>query len=391
MGGYQVRSIDALTSCDTWEVSPENIDPPASDSPYLVLGNALVDMYSTSGEPGHESRETIDSLGRCALQGGFARVGILPNTTPPTDNYASAQLWRSAGNPFLAWGAITKGLAGQEMADLADLAELVVGFCDPQPIDNLELVRRVMEYVQTFGKPLMLFAQDRDLRAKGVMYEGQWSTLYGMGGISAMAETARLAALLELVRSTQTPTHFMRISTARSIQLLAQAKADGLPITASVTWMHLCFTDRDLAHYSPHLKLNPPLASEIDRQALITAIKTGVIDAIAIDHTPYTYEEKMVAFESAPPGSIGLEFALGVMWQELVETGLLSALELWQALSVGPARCLGIDLPLGKIWFDPHATHTPRSSLSQNHPFAGKSVRGKVWSWQDWNLTESRI
>jgi dihydroorotase len=378
MGGYQVRTIDAVTSCDTWEVDLPHTATPASDSPYLVLGNCLIDMYSSSGEPGYESRETIDTMARSALGGGFARVGILPNTDPPTDNCTSAQFWRQLGNPFLPWGAITRGLKGEEMTDLAELAEVVVGFGDGQPIDNLALVRRVLEYVQPFGKPVLLFAQNRPLRAKGVMHEGKWSALYGMEGIPAVAETAQLAALLELVRYTQTPTHFMRISTGRSIQLIAQAKADDLPVTASVTWMHLCFSDRDLSSYSPHLKLNPPLASDADRHALITGIKTGVIDAIAIDHTPYTYEEKMVAFESAPSGCIGLEFALPVLWQELVETGLLSALELWRALSVGPARCLGIDLPNTKIWFDPHAVHTPSASLSRNSPFYGKPLRGKV-------------
>jgi dihydroorotase len=174
----------------------------------------------------------------------------------------------------------------------------------------------------------------------------------------------------------------MRISKARSVELIAAAKAQGLPITASVPWMHLWLEDRDLHSYDPNLHLKPPLGSATDRTALIAAVKSGTIDAIAVDHTPYTYEEKTVAFEVSPPGMIGLEFALPVLWQELVVPGLLSAEDLWRSLSIGPARCLGIDNLALTTLFDPNlgweVTTAAIASQAHNTPCLGKFIAGKV-------------
>jgi dihydroorotase len=385
MTGQQVRVIDAIVGLESWDyISPNaEIEPQFTSSP-LVLGNALVDMYSTSGAPGFEHRETIASLQAGAIAGGFAKVGILPHTDPPIDNLASAEFWAKQGAPFLPWGAVTRRLKGEQMADLGELAPLVVGFTDGKAIANLALVRRAMEYIKPLGKPLMLMPQNPDLARGGVAYESKLSVQCGLGGMPITAETSALAALIELVRLTQTPTHFMRLSTARSVQLIAQAKADGLPVTASVAWSHLCLSEQYLPSYNTNLKFVPPLPSEADRLALIQGVKTGVIDAIAIDHTPYTYEEKMVGFELAPPGAIGLELALAVLWHELVETHQLTALELWQALSSKPARCLGIAPPQQKIWFAPYTPWTANclASLSRNSFYCGQTLKGKVVSVQ---------
>jgi dihydroorotase len=363
----------------------------------LVLGSGLVDLYSTSGEPGFESRETVVSLTKAAQHGGFSRVGILPHTKPAIDNITALDFWHglhsqahrnaSQGESPIApelmpWGAITLDCAGNQMADLAELATAVIGFTDAKPLANLMLVRRVMEYVKPLGKPLMLWAYDPNLAGSGVMHEGKWSLQYGLTGSWEAAETAALAALIELVALTGTPTHFMRISKARSVELIAAAKAQGLPITASVPWMHLWLEDRDLHSYDPNLHLKPPLGSATDRAALIAAVKSGTIDAIAVDHTPYTYEEKTVAFEVSPSGAIGLEFALPVLWQELVVTGLLTAAELWRSLSVGPARCLGIDNLALTTLFDPNlhweVNKSAIASQAHNTPCLGKSITGKV-------------
>jgi dihydroorotase len=390
------RFVDVLATPD----GGIQVDPPAADLSAdvqvlersgLVLGTGLVDLYSTSGEPGFERRETIASLTKAAHCGGFSRVGILPHTKPAIDNLTALELWtrtersRSPHHPqLMPWGAVSIDCAGDRLSDLADMADAVIGFTDAKPLTNLMLVRRVMEYIKPLGKPLMLWAYDRNLAGSGVMREGTWSLRYGLTGSSATAETAALAALLELVALTGTPTHFMRISAARSVELIEQAKTQGLPVTASATWMHLWLADKDLYTYDPNLHLNPPLGNETDRAALISAVKSGIIDAIAIDHTPYTYEEKTVAFEMTPAGAIGLEFALPVLWQELVETGLLSARELWRSLSAGSARCLGIDpkdLPLATL-FDPswNWTVTPEAiaSLAQNTYCFGKTIVGKV-------------
>jgi dihydroorotase len=390
------RFADVLISPDgVMHVGVPDADLPTDvqilDRSGLVLGTGLVDLYSTSGEPGFERRETVVSLTKAAQRGGFSRVGILPHTEPASDNLTALEFWRrnererAPHQPqLMPWGAITIDCAGDRLADLAEMTDAVIGFTDAKPLPNLMLVRRAMEYVKPLGKPLMLWAYDPNLAGSGVMREGRWSLQYGLTGSSVTAETTALAALIELVVLTGTPTHFMRISTARSVELIAQAKARGLPITASVAWMHLWLTDKDLHTYDPNLHLKPPLGSATDRAALISAVKSGVIDAIAIDHTPYTYEEKTVAFEVSPTGAIGLEFALPVLWQELVVTGLLSAQELWRSLSNGSAQCLGIDtkdLSLATL-FDPNTTWTVTSeaiaSLAPNTPCLGKSLVGKV-------------
>jgi dihydroorotase len=352
----------------------------------VVLGTGLIDLYSTSSEPGHESKETISELVQAAKNGGFATIGILPNTQPAIDDIAALEFWRNVqqkhGNILQPWGAITKGLEGKQLTDIAELAESVIGFTDSKPISNLLLVRRAMEYIKPLGKHIALFPQNPDLTGTGVIREGKWSLQYGMTGYPAAAETTALAALIELVRLTKAPSHFMRLSTAQSVELIYQAKNDGLPVTASATWLHLCHCDRDLATYDPNLRLSPPLGSEGDRLALIAGIKSGVIDSIAIDHTPCAYEEKVVPFEVAPVGAIGLEFALPVLWQNLVITGLLTASELWQALSVNPAKILGLAPPKLSTLFEPClewlAKDSAIASQSRNSNYMGRSIIGKV-------------
>ena len=352
----------------------------------FVLGTGLVDLYSTSGEPGHETRETIVELTQAAGNGGFATVGILPNTQPAIDDIAALEFWRNVQkkhNDILQpWGAITKGLEGKQFTDMAELAESVIGFTDSKPLTNLALVRRAMEYVKPLGKVIALFPQNPELAIGGVIREGKWSLQYGMTGYPAAAETSALASLIELVRLTKAPTHFMRISTAQSVELIAQAKNDGLPVTASTTWLHLCHCDRDLGTYDPNLRLSPPLGSEGDRLALIAGIKSATIDAIAIDHTPCAYEEKVVPFEVAPVGAIGLEFALAVLWQKLVVTGLLSDRELWLALSSNPAKCLNLPTPKLSTLFAPNHEWTANAqeiaSQSRNSNYMGRSLIGKV-------------
>jgi dihydroorotase len=352
----------------------------------VVLGTGLIDLYSTSSEPGHESKETISELVQAAKNGGFATIGILPNTQPAIDDIAALEFWRNVqqkhGNILQPWGAITKGLEGKQLTDIAELAESVIGFTDSKPISNLLLVRRAMEYIKPLGKHIALFPQNPDLTGTGVIREGKWSLQYGMTGYPTAAETTALAALIELVRLTKAPSHFMRLSTAQSVELIYQAKNDGLPVTASATWLHLCHCDRDLATYDPNLRLSPPLGSEGDRLALIAGIKSGVIDSIAIDHTPCAYEEKVVPFEVAPVGAIGLEFALPVLWQNLVISGLLTATELWQALSVNPAKILGLAPPKLSTLFEPClewlAKDSAISSQSRNSNYMGRSIIGKV-------------
>ncbi|WP_016879690.1 dihydroorotase [Chlorogloeopsis fritschii] len=391
---------------------PSNIH--IQDCRGLVLGTGLVDLYSHSGEPGFEERETLSSLLQAAAAGGFTRISILPDTSPPIDNPAVvAQLLQKTrrqedtGKRFSPlsplsplspsslphlniWGAITQEVAGKQMTELAELAAAgVVGFADRQPLENLVLVRRVLEYLQPLAKPIALWCCDRQLMGNGVMREGVDSIRFGLPGNPAASETSAIAALIELVAAMGTPVHIMRVSTARSVELIAAAKAQNLPITASTTWMHLLLDTQAVKSYNSSLRLEPPLGTPADLQALRQAVRTGIIDAIAIDHTPYTYEEKTVAFAEAPPGAIGFELALPLLWQSLVETGEFTALELWRALSSRPAECLkqtpSAIAPEQKAeltLFDPKQSwKVERKSLrtlSDNTPWLGQQLQGKV-------------
>lgn len=371
------------------------------DQQGLILGAGLVDLYSRSGEPGNESRETLASLLSSATAGGFTHLAILPTTTPAIDTPATVEWFRSKTSGtsprLLLWGALTKEAKGEQMTELAELADAgVIGFADSRPMNNLVLLRRILEYAQPLGKAIALWNCDTTLRGDGVAREGPNALRFGLPGTPSSVETAPLSALLELVEATGTPVHLMRVSTARSVELIAAARSRGLPITASTSWMHLLLSTRDLGSYHPALRVEPPLGNPSDQKALLQGVREGVIDAIAIDHAPYTYEEKTVAFAEAPPGAIGLELALPLLWQGLVATGELSALTLWRALSTNPAQCLGLEVgaiaphtPANLALFDPsHSWKVlPQTlrSLSYNTPWLGEEVLGKVvrtWSKQ---------
>jgi dihydroorotase len=372
----------------------------------LILGAGLVDLYSHSGEPGFESRETLASLMAAATAGGFTRVALLPDTQPPIDHAAGAEWLRSqvAGiklrqpqvPQLYSWGALTMGAKGEQMVELAELAAEVVGFTDGLPLQNGMLVRRLLEYGQPLNKPIALWCCDRQMAGNGIVREGAESMRLGLAGSPAIVEAAPLAALLELVAAIGTPVHLMRISTARGVELIRSAKAQGLPVTASTTWMHLLLNVRDVRSYDPNLRLDPPLGNPADQAALIQGIADGTIDAIAVDHSPYTYEEKTVAFAEAPAGAIGLELALPLLWQTFVATDRWSALTLWQALSTNPLRCLGqlseqvgtaIGMPAELTLFDPQkpwqVSAQTLQSKSTNTPWLGKDLLGRVvktWS-----------
>jgi dihydroorotase len=412
------RTTDILITENQIQAIQENIteipaDTEVRDCRNLILGPGLADIYSHSGEPGFEERETLESLMHAAAAGGFTRVAILPDTSPPVDNLAGLALLQqhirnlSPSLPRLYfWGALTAGVKGQQMAELGELASSpIVGFADGLPLSNPALVRRLLEYIQPLNKSVALWPCDRTLAGNGAAREGAVSVRLGLPGIPASAETSALATILELVASGGTPVHIMRVSTARSVELIRDAKARGLPVTASVTWMHLLLNVGAISGnsqdsggknaltasfaYDPNLHLEPPLGNRSDQLALIQAVKDGVIDAIAIDHNPRTYEEKTVAFADSPPGAIGLELALPLLWHGLVETGEFSALELWRVLSTGPAVCLGqtpATVAPGAsaelILFDPLVTWTVEGhslkSRSANTPWLGQQIAGKV-------------
>ncbi|QIR37521.1 dihydroorotase [Tolypothrix sp. PCC 7910] len=410
----QVRVIDPVSGTDQLadvliadgyiqaiaaHITDVSSDTQIKDCRGLVLGTGLVDLYSHSGEPGFEERETISSLLQAAASGGFTRISILPNTSPVIDNPAVvAQLQKGRGAEAAAatpqlqvWGAMTLDLAGKQLTELADLAAAgVVGFTDAVPRENLGLVRRVLEYLLPIGKPVAFWPCDQQLTANGVMREGPDAIRLGLPPVPASAETSAIAALLELVAATgNSHVHIMRVSTARSVDLIASAKASGLPITASTTWMHLLLDTKSVKSYHTSLHLDPPLGNPSDVKALREGVRTGVIDAIAIEHAPFTYEEKVQAFAEAPPGAIGYELALPLLWQHLVDTGEFTALELWRALSTRSAECLrdkltaiAPDQKAELTLFDPQQNWKVESknlhTLSSNTPWLGQQLQGRV-------------
>ncbi len=406
----QVRLLDPLSQSDqVVDVLSEGgkiaaIAPQISEYPPqtevrdcrgLVLGPGLVDLYSHSGEPGFEARETLVSLAEAAIAGGFTRLAILPDTQPVLDRPDGlARLYNRCPQhlplQMAAWGAITQNLEGAQLVELAELAEVgIVGFSDGTPIQSLALVRRALEYLGPLSKPIALWPCHLSLAGDGVVREGIDALQSGLPEYPTMAETSALAALLEILAVVPTPVHIMRVSTARSVQLLEAAKAQGLPVTASTTWMHLLCNSESVHSYDPNLRLDPPLGNPADQAALIAGLESGVLDAIAIDHQAYTYEEKTKAFRSAPPGAIGLELALSLLWQTFVATQRWSALDLWRRLSTTPSQCLHQKPPALTVGqsvemtlFDPQQTwqvdDSTLKSLGRNTPWLGKTVTGRV-------------
>ena len=380
------------------QLSHDSDNTQVHDAQRWLLGPALVDLYAHSGEPGYEQRETLQSLTQSALGGGFARVGLLPSTDPALDSVQALNALQAKTKdiyPSPQWlplAALTQGIQGQTLTELGELASSsIAGFCEDRPLPSLMMVQRILEYLQPYDKPLLLWAWDPSQVGDGLIYEGEESLRLGLKGIPMTAETSRVAGLIELVRRTPTPVHLMRISSARSVELLAQAQAEGLPITASVTWMHLLLSDQDIRRYDYHpaLRLDPPLGSEANRQALVEGVQAGILTAIATDHQAHTFEEKTLPFGQAPAGAVGLEFALPLLWDQLVQTGSLSPLALWGSLSQGPLHCLGQTLvpiqsqltqPL--VLFDPDQTWIVDSQTvfarPQSTPWWGHRMRGKV-------------
>jgi dihydroorotase len=415
----QVRIIDPTQQLDRWadlliiDGKIKQIDEQITDYPAealvikpsgWVLGTGLVDLYSHSGEPGNETRETLLQLAQAGAMGGFTQISILPDTVPAIENAEVItalkhksdrfNLHRHPSNSISSlpklnfWGA-AHNQVGQKMNDLVELQPEIVGFTSRHNLSNLHLFKQILEYVQPDQKPLAIAVHQNELAGAGVVREGNASIRYGMPGNPGFSEAAMIAAVLEIVTEIPTPIHIMRVSTQRGVELIAEAKARGVRVTASTTWMHLLWDDNAVGSYDPNLRLEPPLGNESDRLALIEGVRQGIIDAIAIDHQAYTYEEKTVAFALAPPGVVGLELALPLLWQRFVESGKWSAIELWQALSSRPLQCLqqqptaiAIGQAADLILFDPKhkwiANQDQLKSPGVNTPWYQQEITGKV-------------
>ncbi|MEA2460219.1 MAG: dihydroorotase [Actinomycetota bacterium] len=364
-----------------------------------VVSPGFVDMHTHLREPGREDEETIASASAAAAAGGFTAVCAMPNTDPVADNAAIVEkvwaLGREAGLvEVIPAGALSKGLRGEKMADIGEMARSVARVRlftdDGHGVQDSLFVRRVMEYLLAFDGIYAEHCEDAALAAGGQMHEGDRSASLGLRGVPAEAEELMAARDIALAKLTGCPLHLLHISTLGTVELVRRAKADGIAVTAEATPHHFSLTDAYLESFDPNGKVNPPLRAEADRVAIVAGLKDGTIDAIATDHAPHAIEEKDQEFEFAPPGLVGLETALALGITNLVDTGELTLTRLIELMSTAPARLLGLG-DQGRIGsgsaanvtvFDPSEGWVVEpaafNSHGRNTPFAGARLNGKV-------------
>jgi dihydroorotase len=369
------------------------------DATGLIAAPGLVDPHTHLREPGYEHKETVETGTRAAAVGGFTAVAAMANTDPVTDHAAIVHevrdLAAAAGlADVFPVGAITKGLAGESLAEMGEMVEAGVRVFsdDGNCVSNARLLRNALTYAKAFPVEVVLadHAEDASLVEGGHMHEGAHSFVMGVAGRPAEAEEIAVARDLAVTRATGGRLHLLHLSSARSVDLVRRAKAEGIRVTAEVTPHHLTFTDDDLVTYDTNLKMNPPLRTAEDRAALREALVDGTIDVIGTDHAPHAVEEKETEFDLSLPGTIGLETALAVVLTELVHPGHLTLSRALETMSVTPARILGASehggaiepgRPANLVLFDPDeewVVETPFVSRARNSAFLGRRLRGRV-------------
>ncbi len=369
------------------------------DARGLVLAPGLVDLHTHLREPGFEHKETVETGTRAAAVGGFTAVAAMANTEPVTDHAAIVHevrdLAAAAGlADVFPVGAITKGRAGDSLAEMGEMVEAGVRVFsdDGDTVSNARLLRNALVYAKAFPVEVVLadHAEDASLVEGGHMHEGSNSYAMGVAGRPAAAEEIAVARDLAVARATGGRLHLCHLSSARAVELVRAAKAEGLRVSAEVTPHHLAFTDDDVVTYDTNLKMNPPLRTAEDREALQAAVADGTIDVIATDHAPHAIEEKEAEFDLSLPGTIGLETALAVVLTELVHPGRITLARALEAMSVAPARILGaaehggpieVGRPASLVVFDPDAewlVEPPFVSRARNSAFIGRRLTGRV-------------
>lgn len=361
-----------------------------------VVAPGLVDIHVHLREPGQEEKETIETGSRSAARGGFTTVACMPNTSPPLDDrprieYVVRRAAASAACRVLPIAAVTVGQMGESLVEFEDLVNAgAVAFTDDgKPVKNAEIMRRALELTKPLGVPIIQHAEDPDLKGSGVVHEGWVSTRVGLKGIPDIAESVMVARDMLLADVTGGRVHVAHMSAARTVEVLRWAKARGIAMTGETTPHHLVLTDEAVATYDTNTKMNPPLRTARDREALIQGVVDGTIDCLATDHAPHTDIEKDGDFDSAPFGIVGLETALGLYMKALVEPKHLSLGELILRMTRNPLSVLARDggtLAAGAdadvTIFDPAQRWTVRASefasKARNMPFEGWELSGKI-------------
>jgi dihydroorotase len=392
------RKIDAVTDVVIREGKIQSVgSAPASDLPTLdatgfIVAPGFFDIHVHLREPGTEEAETIATGGSAAVAGGFTAVAAMPNTNPPNDNpsityYIVSEARRSSPARVFPIGAITKEQKGETLAEIGEMFEAgIVGISDDgKPVMDAQLFRRALEYVRMFDMPVIQHCEDLHLSRGGVMHEGVYSTRLGLKGIPAAAEEAIVSRDLILTEMTNSKYHVAHLSTRGAVELVREAKARGLRVTAEATPHHFILTDAAVADYDTNAKMNPPLRSTDDVAAVVEGIADGTIDAIASDHAPHHVNLKMLEFDRAPFGITGIETAVGLALTKLQ----LSFARLIELFSINPQKIMKVtpwglfegsdaDLTLldpNRHWkFDVHQSR----SRSRNSPFHGWPMKGKA-------------
>jgi dihydroorotase len=351
-----------------------------------------MDIFSHFADPGQEFKETLATGAAAAAAGGFTDVMVIPNTKPVMDTKAGVEYVVQRSRPLpvniIPIGAITRNTEGKELAEMYDMhASGAVAFSDGlHPVQSAGMLVKALQYVKAFDGVIIQIPEDESLAPHGLMTEGVVSTRLGLPGKPAMAEELVVARDIKLARYAESRLHFTAVTSAKSIEYIKRAREGGIQITCSVTPYHLFFCEEDLMDYDTNLKVNPPLRTRKDMMALRKAVTDGVIDCIAVHHLPYEYDRKVVEFERAGNGMIGLESAYATLKTALPELPEEKWIEL---LSVNPARIFGLkgpavakNEPARLTLFNPDTkfifTERNIRSKSRNSPFINRELQGRV-------------
>lgn len=361
-----------------------------------IVTPGWIDLHVHFREPGYEYKETIETGSRSAVAGGWTTVLAMANTDPVNDNPTITRYMldkaRAAGLcRLLPVGAATKGLKGEELAEIGQMIEAGAAMIsdDGRPVMSAGVQRKVFEYCKALNVPVSIHAEDLELSAGSCCHEGEYSAKTGLKGVPGAAEDVMIVRDIVLSRLTGAHLHVAHLSTRGAVEAVRAAKAEGLRVTAEAAPHHLALTDAELMRYDTNFKMNPPLRSQADRDAVIAGLADGTIDVVATDHAPHALSEKEVEFSQAPNGVVGLESALPVLW-DLVRTGRVTAARAVESVTLRPAQILGRD-DLGRLApgcagdvtvFDPAAEwvldRAALRSKSKNTPFHGRRMVGRV-------------
>ena len=358
-----------------------------------IVVPGLIDMHVHFREPGHEYKETIESGCQAAARGGFTAVCTMPNTDPVNDNaqiteFILKKAKQANSVKVYPIAAISKELKGKNLCEYGELKEAgaIALSDDGRPVINSQLMRRALEYAKGFDLPVISHCEDIDLAGSGVMNEGKTATKMGLAGIPNAVESIMVMRDIALSELTGVPVHIAHVSTAESVHAVRDAKKRGVKVTAETAPHYFTLTEKAVENYNTNAKMNPPLRTEKDRQAVRKGLADGTIDVIATDHAPHHTLEKEVEFDMAANGIIGLETSLGLSLK-LVQDKVLTMTGLIEKMSINPAKILGLErgLKIGAgadiTVFDPDAVWTVNKdeflSISQNMPFDKWELTGK--------------